>query len=135
MTAKDFLAEAAGLAVFSRDPSTKVGCVIVSRGEIVATGYNRFPRCLDEHPRIDTRELKYKYILHAEEVALLSRHVPLYSDLYCTLMPCSRCARLIIHAGIARVIAGSFGPPRMHEDFTLSRSMFLEAGVSLQVLE
>lgn len=135
MTVATYLDMATHVAMFSRDPSTKVGCVIVSHGQVVATGYNRFPRGLDEHPRIETRETKYKYILHAEEVALLKRHVPLYSDLYCTLMPCSKCARLIIHAGISRVIAGSYGPPRMHADFELSRSMFFEAGVSLQVLE
>ena len=39
-----FLRLAAEIAEFSKDPSTKVGCILVRDRRIISTGYNGFPR-------------------------------------------------------------------------------------------
>ena len=54
---------------WSKDPSTKVGAVIVnSLGQVVGTGYNGFPRGVsDTDERYLDRDVKYKMICHAEQ--------------------------------------------------------------------
>ena len=56
------------IASWSKDPSTKVGVVIVGdKGQIVSQGYNGFPRGFkDTIERYSNRPTKYKYIIHAE---------------------------------------------------------------------
>jgi dCMP deaminase len=66
------------LAVFvgdwSKDPSTKVGAVLVRPDRTIAgLGFNGFPRGVLDHPeRYDDRPTKYEMVVHAEMNALLS---------------------------------------------------------------
>jgi len=58
------------VASWSKDPSTQVGAVIVDQDKrIVSTGFNGFPRCVNDSP-VD-REVKLLRTIHAEENALL----------------------------------------------------------------
>jgi dCMP deaminase len=89
----------------SKDPSTKVGAVIVSLdGRKVSTGYNGYPRGADDSTMGD-RALKYPRVIHAEANAIINCPFDTEgSTMYCSLCPCSRCLALIINAGIRRVV-------------------------------
>jgi len=134
----NFLALANTVSMFSKDPSTKVGAVIVDEdNRVVSIGYNGFPKGVRDDSRLENRDLKYDMIVHAEANALLFANAPVKG---CTIytwpfMPCSRCASLIIQAGIRRVVSVENNEPRWQSNFRLSQEMFCEAGVICQVLK
>lgn len=97
----------------SKDPSTQVGCCIVSQdNKILSMGYNGFPRgCSDDKfPWVrdgeDPLKTKYVYSTHSELNAILNyRGGSLEgSKLYVSLFPCNECAKAIIQSGITEVI-------------------------------
>jgi dCMP deaminase len=122
----------------SKDPSTKCGAVIVRPDNtITATGYNGFPRNIDDAAHLLlNREEKYKRMIHAEMNALDNARERLTG---CTLythpfLTCERCAVHVIQAGIVKVVAP---PPslealeRWHHSFTLARTLYREAGIKV----
>lgn len=89
---------------WSKDPSTKVGAVIVRPDRTIASvGYNGFPRGVDD--TYTTREDKLLRTVHAEANAILAAREPLHGyTLYVTpLHPCANCTGLIIQSGIKEV--------------------------------
>lgn len=132
-----FLELAAHIAQWSKDPSTKVGCVIVGPDrEIRSTGFNGFPRGVrDTRERLEDRTQKYPLVCHGEENAILNAArigVSLKGcKAYMTWPSCTRCSVSLIQVGIAEVIypAGIEIPERWADDFTLSDEVFKEAGV------
>ena len=135
-----FLDMAALVASWSKDPSTKVGCVIASPDRrVVSTGFNGLPAGVEDTlERLSDRSVKYDMVVHAERNAIISARRDLTGfRLYTTLMPCSVCAAMIIQAGIAEVIAPPCGDSRIAESFRLdlTREMFAEAGVELLLAE
>lgn len=96
----------------------KVGAVIVRENRILATGYNQppsgFPHCdligcVRDDLRIPSgRNQEICYGLHAEQNALMqAARFGISTNgatIYVTAKPCSICARLIINAGIVRVV-------------------------------
>lgn len=132
-----FLSLAEQISNFSRDPSTKVGAVIVRPNRtIVATGWNGFPRrCSDAAELYEDRETKYARTVHAEVNAIVTAREPLDGcTLYVTpLHPCSNCAGIIIQAGITCVVARApkQEPGRWSASFDHARRMFDEAGVAI----
>jgi dCMP deaminase len=126
------------LAQWSRDRSRKVGCVVVGPNhEIRATGYNGFPRGIDDS--IDgryERPAKYRWTEHSERNAIYNAARVGVSLEGCrlyvtTLYPCVDCARAIVQTGIASVmcVAPDFCDPVWGEDFRIAQTMFQEAGV------
>jgi len=107
-----FLTMAFVVARRSIDPSTKCGCVIVSKSHrILSTGYNGPIRGSDdEYVRslIDNRETKYPVLIHAEENAVVtysgSEQDITGATAYVTGIPCHRCLRMLVQRGITRVI-------------------------------
>lgn len=93
------------VATRSKDLQTQVGCVIVDRNmRIVSTGYNGFPRGVEETPAKWEKPKKYRYVVHSEANAILDAKQDLRGCiLYCTLQPCCECIKLIAGAGIDRV--------------------------------
>lgn len=124
------------VASWSKDPSTQVGAVLVRPDRtIISVGYNGFPRGVqDLDCRYKERETKYKLVVHAEANAILSAGERLdNATLYCTLMPCCECAKLVIQAGIRVVIVPSLEESeRYAESMKASKLMFAEAGVQLR---
>ncbi len=132
-----FLGMADYVATASKDPSTKVGAVIIDGNRIVrGMGYNGFPRGVrDEPERYANRAEKYKRVVHAEANALLNSHGSLRGcTLYATMHPCSACAALIIQAGITSVVCRPT-IERWREDAEFAISMFNEADVHVIILE
>ena len=138
-----FIGLAQHISTWSKDPSTKVGCVVVGEDrEIRSTGFNGFPRGInDDDERLMDREKKYPLICHAEENAIMHAArigVSLKdSTAYVTWPPCSRCARSLIQAGIREIVYPETGkiPERWIEDFTISDSMLSEAGVAVRSIK
>jgi dCMP deaminase len=94
---------------WSKDPSMKVGAVIVdSSNRVLGIGYNGFPRGVKdtEERYADRLGFKYPAVVHAEVNAILNSYVDLRgATLYCsTGVPCPDCAGPIIQAGITRVV-------------------------------
>lgn len=102
-----FMGIAQGVSLQSKDPSTKVGAVAVRGGEILGTGFNRFP---DGHPDgpawYADRTYKYAHILHAEKVARsgLSLVDMLGATMYTNFPPCPRCAQELVDDGFSRFV-------------------------------
>ncbi len=94
----------------SKDPNTQVGCVIVGPdNEIRSTGYNSFPRKLnDDIKERKERPEKYLWIEHAERNAIYNAArvgIPLKDcTIYMMGLPCTDCARGIIQSGIKKII-------------------------------
>lgn len=134
-----FLEMASLVASWSKDPSTKVGAVIVdSRQRVVSQGFNGFPRGVQD--RVDvSRETKLARTIHAEANALLYAQRDLSGcSLYVTRPPCSNCAALIIQSGIARVVYEAPDPEfmlRWKASIDESLAMFAEAGVEVVSME
>lgn len=103
-----FLSLAKFISGWSKDPSTKVGCVIADQNHrIVSLGYNGLPTGVsDSSERLMNRELKLALTVHAEVNAILFAGGVKGCTLYVwPLPPCSHCAAKIIQAGISRVVS------------------------------
>ena len=72
-----YLKIAKDVSEWSKDPSTKVGAVIVGdKHQIVSQGYNGFPRGFkDSLDRLENKPVKYQYTIHAEANALYNDRV------------------------------------------------------------
>lgn len=113
-----FLNLAQHISIWSKDPSTKCGAVIVRPNRTIASlGYNGFPRGIDDSPAIYAdREAKYARVVHAEMNAILScterpQGFTLYTFSQGWGPCCDRCAAHIIQAGITRVVFDKTEPP------------------------
>ena len=69
---KRYLELARHISEWSKDPSTKIGAIAIGdHGQVLSQGYNGFPRGInDDTFRLTVREVKYKYIVHAEMNAI-----------------------------------------------------------------
>ena len=122
-----FMGIARSVATWSKDPSTKIGAVIVNADRhIVATGYNGFPSGLGDDFRLEIRDMKYPRIIHAEMNAILQAGRDcIGSTLYMWGMegaPCTNCTKHLIQAGIKRVVAAG---PLHPEPFRVARVLLL----------
>ncbi len=137
-----FIEAAKFFAQWSKDPSTKVGAVIVDRDRrIVSVGYNGFPKgCSDAPELYADREVKYRRVVHAERNALLfaCRSVKGCTAFTWPFAPCSACAAMLIQAGITRVVAPAPTPElkaRWGADLEEAARMFAEAEVAFVQVE
>lgn len=119
----------------SKDPSSKVGCLIVAHdGSELSSGYNGMPRGVnDSAVERMIRPEKYFWMQHAEEnaIAQAARHgIKLEGAVaFVTHPPCSRCAGMMINAGIARVFVGGALHNMPAHETEVADLKFKEAGV------
>ena len=119
----------------------QVGAVIVKDNRIITTGYNGAPSGLRHCTDIGGCERERLHIpsgqrhelcraLHAEQNAIIqAAKLGVNIDgstLYCTHQPCILCAKMIVNAGIVRVVYHSGYP----DEFALD--IFKEAGVLVE---
>jgi dCMP deaminase len=120
-----------------------VGAVIVRDKRILSTGYNGAPRglahcaevgCLREKMGIPSGQRpELCRGLHAEQNAIIQ--AALYgtpiegSTLYCTTQPCVICAKMLINAGIVRIVYANPYP----DEF--SRNLLAEAQMEISIWE
>ena len=88
----------------------KVGCLIVKGGQIISDGYNGTPKGFDNNceDEINGELITKSIVLHAESNAISklakSNNSSDGATLYVTCSPCFECSKLIIQAGIKRVV-------------------------------
>jgi len=119
-----------------------VGAVIVKDNRVIATGYNGTPKgithcsetgCLREQLKVPSGQ-RHELCrgLHAEQNAIIQAACTGASiegaTLYCTTQPCSICSKMIINAGIKRIVIKESYPDELAE------SMIKESGIQVDVL-
>jgi dCMP deaminase len=129
-------------ATKSKDPSSKIGAVIVKDNRVISTGYNGFPiGVMDSLERYEVREIKYKFVVHAEHNSILtaarfgiSTHG---STIYTNGLPCNNCMKSIIQSGINEIVIHSLWPDMKHSDWEesskISKMMMEESGLKLRI--
>lgn len=108
---KTYMRMAEELAKLSNAERQKVGCLVVKDTQIISEGYNGTPAGFDNaceyYDHVGHIHTKSE-VLHAESNAITklarSTNSSSESTLYVTLAPCYDCAKLIIQAGIKRVV-------------------------------
>jgi dCMP deaminase len=85
----------------------KVGAIIVKEGVIISDGFNGTPKGFDNYCE-DTNGDTHWYVLHAEANAILkvakSTNNCNGSTLYLTHSPCKECSKIVLQAGIIRLV-------------------------------
>lgn len=136
-----------GMAKLTSQRSTclrrKVGAVIVKDKHIVATGYNGAPRglshcaeiggCLREQLKVPSGQRhELCRALHAEQNAIIQAATLGQSiegaSIYITHQPCSICSKMIINAGIERIVVDEGYPDE------LATKLLAEAGIKVVTL-
>lgn len=135
-----FMAMAFLTAMRSKDPSTQVGSCIVSKdNRIVGVGYNGMPSGIEDNALPWAREspngeleTKYPYVVSAGCNAVLNKNVESCTGcrMYTTLFPGCDCAKVIIQAGIRKVIYAS-DKHGLLDKFKASRRLFQLAKVEV----
>ena len=140
MNLRKYYPIAQAVAQLSKDPSTKVGAVIIDqRGCIRAVGYNGFPRGVDDDPgRYADRNIKLRLVAHAEANAIANAAAvgtPLEGcSIVVTKYPCHECAKLIINAGIETVLTKQEDIGSWIDSALTASWMFDESGVKVEVI-
>jgi len=113
----------------------KSGAVIVRNGRIISTGYVGAPRGLPHCDEVG-HELVNDHCLrstHAEQNAIINAAKDGISTdngiMYCTMVPCYACAKMIINAGIQKVFADYD-----YHASARTKEVFAESGVSLELI-
>lgn len=122
----------------------QVGAIIVKDKHIIATGYNGAPKglphcdelggCYREKLGIPSGERhELCRALHAEQNAIIQAATLGQSiegaTIYVTHQPCIICAKMIINAGITRIVVRSGYPDKMSEE------MVKEANLKIEMLK
>jgi dCMP deaminase len=111
---------------------SQVGCLIVNNRQIISDGYNGTPSGFPNQCE-DCDNNTLPTVLHAEANAITKiakgTNSAEGSTLYVTLSPCFDCAKLIIQAGIKRIVYSEVY--RKTDSFKL----FEEAGIEIKQIE
>ena len=119
-----------------------VGAVIVKDNRVIATGYNGVPKgirhceetgCLRQQLNVPSGKMhELCRGLHAEQNAIIQAACMGSSieggTLYCTTQPCVICTKMIINAGIKRVVIKESYPD------ALAQELAAEAGLVIDVM-
>lgn len=104
---KAYLRLALEWAKLSHCKRKQVGAIIVKDATIIADGYNGTPTGFENECENEQGETKW-YVLHAEANAILkvarTTNQAAGATLYLTHSPCKECSKLILQAGIERVV-------------------------------
>ena len=117
----------------------RVGAVVIDDDfNLRISGYNGFPRGVDDNiEERHERPTKYLWTSHAEENCIAQAARTGISLKGCTLLvtslfPCTTCSRLIIQAGIKRILAPRLAEnTRWDEQAKIAYEMLMEAGVEI----
>jgi dCMP deaminase len=130
-------------ASFSKDPSTKVGALTVKENRPLSQGWNGFPRGIeDSEARLNNREVKYEYVVHAEMNSIYNAACEGVSLKGATLyvhglLMCSECCKGVLQSGIKRVVMRTTNDDpasTWSRSWLKSKNMMEEAGVEYVVV-
>jgi len=128
------------VGTWSKDPSKKIGAVAIgSKGQVLAQGYNGFPRGIDDTEiRLNDKDTKYKYVVHAEMNLIYNatfNGISLNgSTVYVYGLPvCSECAKGLIQVGVKQIVMSKDSlensDEKWLESFELTIALLNEAGI------
>jgi len=131
---------AKAVSTWSKDPSKKIGAIAIgSKGQVLAQGFNGFPRGIDDSDdRLNDREIKYKYVVHAEMNLIYNatfNGISLDgSSVYIYGLPlCSECAKGLIQVGVKRIVMNKdsleSADDKWIESFELTMQLLNESGI------
>lgn len=131
------------VALWSKDPSTQCGAVLVRPNRTLASvGFNGFPRGMSDAPELYAdRPTKYGRVIHSEWNAIQSSHDPSlegYTVYAWPMPPCDLCTAALAQKGIARVVCP---PPaaekleRWKDQFQLALGTWEQKGAQFVHLE
>lgn len=127
---------------WSKDPSTKVSAALFDGKYQICSAYNGFPPGVeDTEERLNNRELKYKFVQHAEQnlISTCARLgiKTLGMSVAITHHPCANCAGVLVSAGISEIIVPSPTEDmlsRWSEEFKLAKKILEEGGIKLIII-
>ena len=130
----------------SRDPSTRVGAMLVSGTAAdtreLSRGVNRMCRgARDDVPERWERPAKYDWVVHAEidAIAAAARRGVATDGCTCvvTLFPCAACAKALVQAGVRTVVPRRPDADccRWGKEYAMSTRIFSECGVSVVLID
>lgn len=133
------------VATWSKDPSTKVGAVLVRPNNSVASvGFNGFPPGEDDSPALYLdRSYKYEHVVHAEINAIKFHDQPCPGfTLYTSFPCCPDCVRAACEQGVTRIVIPPLSRGRDQEWTRAWEARMREAaevawryGVELEVID
>jgi dCMP deaminase len=118
-----FINIAKAISEKSKDPSTKVGAIIIDKdNRIISTGYNGFVSGNNEGYMTFERPMKYHLTIHAEMNALLFAKQDLTDKImYVTHSPCVDCLKHILQSKIRLVYYD-----QLYSKYTISEKEAIE---------
>lgn len=127
------------VAQWSKDRSSKVGCVIVKDRCIISTGFNGLPRgCNDDVEERHERPEKYSWFIHAEPNGIINAaregKSTLGAYMYLNWYPCDQCSGFIVQAGIKRIYCDQepeWEHEKWGEGFKRAKIILKEGGVEV----
>lgn len=130
-----FLEMARAVGSWSKD-TTKVGALLVDGKSVLLTAFNGPAQGVEDKPERFSRENGEKYLWaeHAEQnlITLAARHglSTAGKTVVCTHFCCSRCAGILVQAGIKEVILGNGTTSMPTREFDVAKTKFEESGVT-----
>lgn len=135
MNWSDYLMGFAEHAALKSKDTTKVGAVLVRDNAVLCTAFNGPPRGVKDSEDRFVRPRKYLFAAHAEMnlVSTAAREGIRIAgcSVYVTHTPCSMCARILIQAGVRRIVFGNGKTSMPQEEYDAAQAMFDEACVQL----
>lgn len=132
-----YLRMAQAAAFLSKDPSTRVGALVLDRrGVVRGTGYNGFAMGVVDRPEwLADRETKLLVTRHAEVNALWAAGPDAEGGtIYVTHHPCAGCAADIVQHGIRRVVIPVLGRDlggHWARSIELAQQQFADVGIEV----
>ena len=133
-----FLKLARQYSTASKDPSTKVGCVITDGGkEVISMGWNGLPPHIeDTEENLNNREYKLAHTIHAEVNAVIRLNTVLIDAMTAYIYPftsCVRCAKKLCGVNIKRVVSVAYTPERWKSSFEDGLAYFKDKNIEVKL--
>ncbi len=124
--------------LFSKDPHTKVGCIILRNDTILSTGVNGFPRKVPENEENWERPRKYLFVTHAEANAIANSArdgISIFGGTaFITMFPCHECSKIIIQSGISSIYCPEpdYSNERWCQSHVISLELLVSVGINIE---
>ena len=113
------------------------------KGQVLSQGYNGFPRGVKDDDRYNDKDVKYRYVVHAEMNCIYNATFHGVSlngaTLYVYGLPmCNECAKAIVQVGITRVVSpynGAATPEKWKVSCAHTQNLLKEVGIPYQFIK
>tara|TARA_R110000782_G_scaffold187656_2_gene277794 strand:- start:234 stop:686 length:453 start_codon:yes stop_codon:yes gene_type:complete len=136
MNSQELMNYANELASFSKDPSTKIGALLVRDEMIIGRGWNRLAKGFEDTDLNWSRPRKYDIVVHAEQSSIYDAafrgNSTEGSEMYSNYAACTNCAKAIVSSGISVLYRNEpMDNPRWMEEVEKGDKILAQGGVSI----